>query len=372
MSSTQTQPPVEQLLNIPSSPNTVRVSIIDTTSTIRCPADIFLSPSIGNLDRLTCNAFAFLIENPRSGMKVVFDLGVRKDWENLAKPMVESHKKKFEIDVKKGVSELLQDGGIQLEEITSIIWSHWHFDHIGDPSTFPTTTSLIVGPGTSAAKLPPWPENPASTITESDIRGRKLIEINQAQFSTKIGDFNAYDLFGDQSFYLLDVPGHAIGHMCGLARTTEDSFILMGADTCHHAGEYRPSQYVQMPDNIVLKLPNSASEQVCPCGIFENIHPHPDVFRTEKFYDIRVNEDGTTVAHDPDKAKESIRKLQKFDAADNVFVICAHDTTLVGIVDVFPKEANNWRHADWKMKARWKFLGDWDVVQKYISQQAAH
>jgi len=52
----------------------------------------------------------------------------------------------------------------------------------------------------------------------------------------KIGKFNAFDYFGDGSFYLLDVPGHAIGHICGLVRTTPGSFLLLGADSCHFAG----------------------------------------------------------------------------------------------------------------------------------------
>jgi hypothetical protein len=114
--------PTAPSLHIPSSTNTVKVCIIDTTSTIRCPADYFLSPTIGNLHHLQCNAYAFLVENPRTGMKVVFDLGVRKDWTNLAKPMIERLTKSFVIDVKRGVSEILLDGGVRLEEVTSIIW----------------------------------------------------------------------------------------------------------------------------------------------------------------------------------------------------------------------------------------------------------
>jgi hypothetical protein len=223
---------------------------------------------------------------------------------------------------------------------------------------------LVVGPGTSAAKLPPWPENPESTITESDIKDRTLIEIGHSDFTKQISGFPAYDFFGDQSFYLLDVPGHAVGHMCGLARTTEDSYIMMGADTCHHAGQYRPSQYLPMPDNIIPHPYSAVSDQACPCTVFQSIHPDPEVFQTAPFYKIRVNEDGTTVAYDADKANESIRNLQRFDAAENVFVVCAHDTSLIGIVDLFPKEANEWKDAGWKLKSRWKFLGDWETVGK--------
>lgn len=366
-------------LNIPTSSNTVKVQIIDTTAQIRCNADYFLSPAVGGLDVLVFKVYAFLIENAGSGKKVLFDLGVRRDWENLATPMVERLREIFDVDVKKGVSQILEENGVGLEEISSIIWrlvdsvsagisqscelilqlSHWHFDHIGDPSTFPPTTSLIVGPGTTAAKLPPWPENALSTLTKSDTKGRTLIEIQQQQFVTEIGRFRGFDFFGDGSFYLLDVPGHAVGHMCGLARTTQNTFLLMGADTCHHGGQYRPSEFVPLPDEILPNPFNAASKQGCPCSIFENIHPNPKEFRTKNFYDIKINQDGTSVAKDVDQAYKSIHSLQEFDAADNVFIVCAHDKSLVGIVDVFPKYANHWKDADWKIKGRWKFLADW-------------
>jgi hypothetical protein len=60
----------------------------------------------------------------------------------------------------------------------------------------------------------------------------------------KIGKFYALDYFRDGSFYLLDVPGHAIGHMCGFARATATTFVLLGADACHFAGSLRPSPYI--------------------------------------------------------------------------------------------------------------------------------
>lgn len=46
--------------------------------------------------------------------------------------------------------------------------SHWHWDHIGDPSSFPPTTALVVGQGFPDAMLPGYPANPQSPIRESD------------------------------------------------------------------------------------------------------------------------------------------------------------------------------------------------------------
>lgn len=49
-----------------------------------------------------------------------------------------------------------------------LILSHWHWDHIGSPATFPPTTDLIVGRGFKEAMLPGAPANPSSPILESD------------------------------------------------------------------------------------------------------------------------------------------------------------------------------------------------------------
>jgi glyoxylase-like metal-dependent hydrolase (beta-lactamase superfamily II) len=46
--------------------------------------------------------------------------------------------------------------------------SHWHFDHVGDPSQFPSSTDLIVGPGFKDAFLPGYPAVSDSPVRESD------------------------------------------------------------------------------------------------------------------------------------------------------------------------------------------------------------
>jgi hypothetical protein len=46
--------------------------------------------------------------------------------------------------------------------------SHWHFDHTGDPSGFPPSVDLIVGPGFKDAFLPGYPTNEKAMILESD------------------------------------------------------------------------------------------------------------------------------------------------------------------------------------------------------------
>ncbi len=49
----------------------------------------------------------------------------------------------------------------------------------------------------------------------------------EIDYETQIEPFPAHDLYVDGSLYLLDTPGHWPGHMCALARTTPDTFILL-------------------------------------------------------------------------------------------------------------------------------------------------
>jgi glyoxylase-like metal-dependent hydrolase (beta-lactamase superfamily II) len=198
------------------------------------PISKYLQPDYVGIDRLVGASFSFLIEHPER-KPILFDLGVRKDWHDF--PSYERWQSmKWEIVVDRDVATILKENNVDVDggAIESIIWSHHHWDHLGNASLFPHSTEVVVGPGFKAAHLPGYPTNPDSLILESDLKGRKLRE---AEFSAdgegfKIGRFRAMDYFGDGSFYLLDTPGHSVGHICGLARTSTspDSFVFMGGD----------------------------------------------------------------------------------------------------------------------------------------------
>ncbi|KAI4201314.1 MAG: hypothetical protein LQ350_003352 [Teloschistes chrysophthalmus] len=193
---------------IPESTSTADVHIINSTSRIRgIPTDLMMEPHIDNFDVLDCPAFSFLIEHPKSHQKVLFDLGVRKDWENLSARIVKRLKDGgWQVEVEKGVADILKENNVDLKSINAVIWSHYHWDHTGDPSTFPPSTDLVVGPGFKKAFIPGYPKAQDSPIRESDYEGRNLREIC---FDPKfqIGGYAAFDYFGDGSFYLLDSPG---------------------------------------------------------------------------------------------------------------------------------------------------------------------
>lgn len=58
------------------------------------------------------------------------------------------------------------------------------------------------------------------------------------------------------------------------------------------------------------------------------------------------------------KAEASLGKMQDFDASEDVLVAIAHDSSLLSVVDFFPKRANEWKEKGWKQTGRWRFLED--------------
>ncbi|KAH0843126.1 ornithine carbamoyltransferase [Fonsecaea monophora] len=346
---------------------TAQVRIIDSSTRMTFPPWMFIKPKWPGFDLLKqLPSWSFLVEHTSASgkhSKLVFDLGMPKDWANMAPVISEqlkAHPSAFQVT--HDVSEILENNDVKLNEVNWIVWSHWHSDHIGDPALFPPETTLVVGPGFKENLLPGYPANKESSIRECDYTGRELYEPSFTDL--KIGDFDANDFFGDGSFYLLSAPGHTVAHLAALVRTTTnpDTFILMGADTCHHGGEVRPSPYLPIPAEITPHpFPSQSALSVCPGAIFENALRRLERPVDGPFFDA-------VHGHSLSDIAETIAKTQIADADPNVFFIAAHDDTIQGVVDLFPKSANAWKKQGWAEKVKWKFLKDFEQAVKAQSE----
>ncbi|KAK1754447.1 metallo-beta-lactamase superfamily protein [Echria macrotheca] len=363
-------------IDIPASPNTVKVSIIDTTTRMSSiGAGPFFTPPIKGYEKMSNSpSYSFLIQHTASGTtrSLLFDLGLRKDWRNLPPVLVGAiDAMGWEMEIEKDVSDILTQGGVDPNTIEAIIWSHYHMDHIGDSSRFGPSTAVMFGPGVKESLLPGYPANPGAFLLESDYAGREAVELDFSSDSTgpkkwrtlQIGGFRAIDVFEDGSFYLLDSPGHAIGHICGLARISsgsggggeanKDVFLLMAGDSFHHGGVIRPSLYLPIPDDKTVDYKGVS----CPCTLFKSVLPHGD--ETRPFFEPTITgTEAHSFHHDSKEALRTIEKLQKFDAQDNVFVVAAHDGTILDTVDLFPAQVNAALIRAWDEKVRWRFLAD--------------
>ncbi|KAJ6571763.1 beta-lactamase-like protein [Mycena capillaripes] len=348
-------------LNIPVSSSTVTVKIfdvVDDPKQVIAGAAGFITPVAPGYENLTCPIFAFLVENTTTKRRVLFDLGIRKDPENAAPPMAQAFKAGLmAMPVSKDIVEQLAEDGVDKESISAVIWSHSHADHTGDMSKFPSSTDLVVS---KDMVLETHESNPRSTLIASDFAGRKVVPIDfDAGSSFTIGGLKAFDFFGDGSFYILDVPGHQLGHVCALARVTPTSFVFMGADACHHAGVLRPTsklhQHVPCPGELLAATRFSVAHT--------HIHaPNPDSQGAQFDLSARttpllsIAEKG--YFEDPASAHDSIHKLGDFDANADVFVVLAHDESLGPVIGSLPACLDEWQAKGWKKEATWAFIDD--------------
>lgn len=360
-------------LPIPPSDTIVKVSIIDTSGRIgNIQSQLFMDHDLNRFgfEQLpVLPAFSFLIEHAGSGDKLLFDLGVQKDLEAMP-AITKKLIAKWDVKVPKSVDEILAEHSVDTKSVTNIIFSHRHFDHTGDASLFPHSTGLVGGPGFKKFIGAGYPAEEDSPFLSSALEGRKYFEIDFAndKRATKVGKWRAVDWFSDGSFYLLQSPGHTNDHMCGFARTKlakdsetgQDEFILMGGDIAHHGGEYKPTKFSPIPDSIEpdpRQQRQGLQSGVCPGEFFAErntlYEDGSDDRWTKPFMKPSV-----AISENHNEAIESLGVLEEFDAYDNIFVIFAHDDSLLDLINLFPKPANDWKQNGWKKDGFWGFLKD--------------
>lgn len=244
---------------------------------------------------------------------------------------------------------------VKSRDIEAIILSHYHFDHIGDPSTFPSAVSLVVGPGFLDAYASTYPASENAMTLASDIAGREVKEINFVS-GLKAAGFDADDFFGDGSLYLLNAPGHCNGHICALARTSTepDTFVFLGADACHHVGLLRPSEHLPLPHTL---SPNPLPQYSDTFLAETLLRIHPGRRRDQPFFQPLH-----LMFPEYENACETIGKIQALDADERVLVVLAHDAHLLGEMELFPNDLNGWREQDLKRRTRWAFCKDFQGV----------
>jgi glyoxylase-like metal-dependent hydrolase (beta-lactamase superfamily II) len=301
--------------------------------------------------------YVFLIEHPASGTTYIFDLGMRKDLENLPPTLVKNVLPKFKCEPQSPADILKQHGTAsqQPENIKAVIFSHMHFDHVGDGAQAGFHhAELWIGPTCCTYARPGYPVDPdAPTLSETlpvdgsrkivesfipdamlkDANDKRLGQVDDAMSKGKynavdlkkpdwigLGAFDrAYDVFGDGAAYLIDAPGHSAGHQMMLVRTTtgsgsgEDTFVLLAGDCFHHVDLLREPRRTARP-------------------------PYAK----------------TSMHSDPEQAVDTIFRTREFARRSNVWVIAAHDATvgesigpgkreIEGLVEV-----NGWFEMGWK------------------------
>jgi glyoxylase-like metal-dependent hydrolase (beta-lactamase superfamily II) len=193
-----------------------------------------------DVDEVRCvPCMAWLIENHRLKKKVLFDMGLRKDIDSY--PPAISHRLrtivKFEVleDVFDSLEKLQID---PQSDVDSVIFSHLHYDHVGNPSRMGPQTSFILGPGASDLITGPesYPANLNSHYDSNMIAKDRILSLPPTGSKSWVpfGPFpETYDYFGDGSLRIVIAPGHCAGHINALLKLDSDHWVYLAGDTAH-------------------------------------------------------------------------------------------------------------------------------------------
>lgn len=184
-------------------------------------------------DKHPAPSLAFVITHSASGKRLVFDLGIRADLENAIEP-VQKRAQLFDAIVPQDVVTSLRKGGLDPGDVTDIIISHAHWDHVGDPTLFPKARFIQGGEARKHFETG-YPNNPKSAIPIQVFPEDRTDFLDVNASWKQIGPFkHALDYFGDGSLYIIDAPGHLHGHINALIRTSPDGgWIFLAGDSSH-------------------------------------------------------------------------------------------------------------------------------------------
>ncbi|KAH8916347.1 Metallo-hydrolase/oxidoreductase [Atractiella rhizophila] len=325
------------VLDLPTPTSFVRLHAFNT-GRISLKPSWYFTPADKDVPALpkemSVPSYGFLIEHEEDGgrkRRVVFDLGLRERLDShalsirMAIKLIPGLVKSYEAGA--SLITQLSSMGVSLDSIETVVWSHFHLDHIGDTSLFPPSTSLLVGPNALKEIQPGFPKQPTSQVLDKDTAGRKVTEV---QFDGEIAGFRSHDYFGDGSLYLLDTPGHCIGHISALTYVGHGSFVLLAGDTIHHPSILRPNP--SCPLNGRDKPLSKVASWWAPPGMPRSVHADPKVYM------------------------KTVAKLLEFEQDDRVLVWASHDVQLEGRLG----EVNGEEVKDIKVKERWRFLELWE------------
>ncbi|KAF2832460.1 AhpD-like protein [Ophiobolus disseminans] len=209
--------------------------------------------------RKSVPSLGFLIQHRNHGTgkttRIVFDLGLRRDVTRYAAPIQKHIKTRQPMTTDPDVIKSLARGGLQPSDIDFVLYSHIHWDHIGEPHDFPTSTfvvghgSLALLDGTSLSlrgghsffEHDLLPSDRTIELCDPLSVTTALYEIDKTPGSVNLnGSWQAYgslpqtlDVFWDGSLLIVNAPGHLPGHINLLARTSDGSQVYMAGDACH-------------------------------------------------------------------------------------------------------------------------------------------
>ncbi len=176
-----------------------------------------LSQKSQGWDKMRYHARVFLLEHPEKGL-VLIDTGygkaflkeIKKGFGFLYNLML-----KVIYDPKRSLLQQLKEDGIEKKDLSYLIITHFHPDHIGALSEFSDVPWIyredVLKKCMRLSSLSAFKNGFFRKLVPAV--PQKSICVSEQDFSGSLFGFGSYDVFGDSSLFLIDLPGHSLGQM---------------------------------------------------------------------------------------------------------------------------------------------------------------
>lgn len=193
-------------------------------------------------------ARCFLLKHPTHGL-ILFDTGFSSQFLKTCEQFPErlyNFILSVQIDEHQNIAAQLLKSGVNPSDVSTIIISHFHIDHIGGTRDFPNAQFICSMHAYNAIKkLTGYSailHGFSDSLLPSNFSERvKYFEDYKQQ--TVLPEFpEAYDIYEDGSIWAVPLDGHAEGHFGIYFKDNTGSFVFLIGDACWSSEAYRSNK----------------------------------------------------------------------------------------------------------------------------------
>jgi glyoxylase-like metal-dependent hydrolase (beta-lactamase superfamily II) len=202
----------------------------------------------GSLCSADYPAFVGIIRHPEHGV-ILFDTGYDPAFFAATQTFPERFYRwatPVNLDKTETASTWLAKLGIGMDEVTMLILSHFHGDHVAGLTNFPNAKIYCSAAGLkqiqSGSRFGRVRQGLLAGLIPADIASRAVFfeDLTPTKLPSAYGDLAmGVDLLGDGSLLAVELPGHCLGHWGLALRTEEDGEVLLIADAAWSIGAVR-------------------------------------------------------------------------------------------------------------------------------------